>query len=100
MRHLSAQKGPRPIAPYLKRGPPMAQYALNNSLAGSQQNMTSSYKTAVSVFAGSTARRGKIYDVLIGTDGTPADNAVDWDISRMTVDGTGSAPTPQRPGPD
>src|ERR1051326_7450171 len=57
--------------------------------------MSSSYKTAVSVFAGATARRGKIYDVLIGTDGTPADNAVDWDISRMTADGTGSAATPQ-----
>jgi hypothetical protein len=73
----------------------MAKYAINNSLAGSQQNMSSSYKTAVSVFAGATARRGKIYDVLIGTDGTPADNAVDWDISRMTADGTGSAATPQ-----
>jgi hypothetical protein len=72
----------------------MAKYGINNSLAGSQQNMSSAYKTALSVFAGATARRGKLYDVLIGTDGTPADNAVDWDISRMTADGTGTSATP------
>jgi hypothetical protein len=73
----------------------MANFAINNSLAGSQQNMGASYKSALSVFATTGAlRRGKVYDVLIGTDGTPADNAIDWDISRMTVDGTGTAATP------
>jgi len=35
-----------------------------------------------------TARRFKIYDVLIGTNGTPADNFIEWDISRITASST------------
>jgi len=72
----------------------MAKYAIGNDLAGSQQAIAATYKTLISVFAGSTARRGKIYDVLIGTNGTPADNYLEWDVSRMTADGTGSSVTP------
>src|SRR5215471_20853075 len=73
----------------------MAKYAIGNDLAGSQQAIAATYKTLISVFAGSTARRGKIYDVLIGTNGTPADNYLEWDVSRMTLgDGTGSSVTP------
>jgi hypothetical protein len=70
----------------------MAKYAI----IGSQATVSGSYKTVLDVFATTGAlRRGKIYDVLIGTNGTPADNYLQWDISRMTADGTGTAVTPQ-----
>jgi len=66
----------------------MAKYAIT----GTQASVSGSYKTVLSVFAGSgTTRRGKVYDVLIGTNGTPADNYLQWDISRMTADGTGAS---------
>ena len=73
----------------------MAKYAIGNDLGGSQQAIAASYKTLVSMFAttGST-RRGKMYDILIGTNGTPADNFLEWDVSRMTADGTGTSITP------
>lgn len=73
----------------------MAKYADNNALGGSQQAISSTYKTLLSIFATSgSLRRGKVYDVLVGTNGTPADNYMEWDISAMTVDGTGTAVTP------
>ncbi|HEV2956690.1 MAG TPA: hypothetical protein VGX95_11275 [Xanthobacteraceae bacterium] len=73
----------------------MAKYAIGNDLGGSQQAIAASYKTLVSMFATSgSARRGKMYDILIGTNGTPADNYLEWDVSRMTADGTGSVITP------
>jgi hypothetical protein len=73
----------------------MAKYAIGNDLGGSQQAVSTSYKTLVSMFATTgTLRRGKMYDILIGTNGTPADNFLEWDVSRMTADGTGSAITP------
>jgi hypothetical protein len=73
----------------------MAKYAIGNDLGGSQQAVSGTYKTLVSMFATTgTLRRGKLYDILIGTNGTPADNYVEWDVSRMTADGTGSAITP------
>jgi hypothetical protein len=72
----------------------MAKYAIGNDLGGSQQAVSGSYKTLVSMFAGATTRRGKMYDILIGTNGTPADNYMEWDVSRMTADGTGTSITP------
>ena len=72
----------------------MANYAIGNDMGGTQQALTSTYKTLLSVFAGSTARRAKMYDLLIGTNGTPADNYMEFDVSRMTADGTGTAITP------
>ena len=73
----------------------MALYSINNSNAGTQQSLSSSYKSLVILTeATATLRRFKIYDVLIGTDGTPADNTVDWDISRQTAAGTATASTP------
>ena len=69
----------------------MAKYAIT----GSQATVSGSYKTVLDLFATTGAlRRGKVYDVLIGTNGTPADNYLQWDISRMTADGTGTAVTP------
>lgn len=72
----------------------MARYGVNNALAGTQQNMSSSFKTLIAMFATSgSARRGKLYDVAWGTNGTPADNNLEVDVSRMTADGTGTSAT-------
>jgi hypothetical protein len=70
----------------------MAKYAI----VGTQQNVSGSYKTVLAVAATTgNLRRGKIYDVLIGTNGTPADNYLQWDISRVTALGAGgTAVTP------
>ncbi len=73
----------------------MANFSLTNSTAngsgGVGQGLGSAYKTLLVVAASTTAggtyiglRRGKIYDILLGTDGTPADNALDWDLVRGT----------------
>lgn len=73
----------------------MAKYSASNLLGGTQQSLSTSYKTLLAVFATSgSLRRGKVFDLLLGTDGTPADNALDWDVSRMTANGTGTAVTP------
>lgn len=74
----------------------MPRYSTNNALGGTQQNVAATYKTLVSAFASNATqlRRGKVYDVLIGTNGTPADNVMTFDISRMTADGTGTTVTP------
>lgn len=74
----------------------MANFATNNTLVGTQQNMASTYKTLVSVYnpASGTLRRIKVYDLLVGTNGTPADNYIEWDVSRSTTAGTGTSATP------
>ena len=73
----------------------MPNYSSSNLLGGTQQNLTSTYKTLLALTAQTSGlRRGFIYDLLIGTDGTPADNAIDWDVSRQTGAGTSTAVTP------
>lgn len=73
----------------------MARYETNNQLGGTQQNITTSYKTLLSVYSSSAtaARRGKVYDLLIGTDGVPADNVMSFDMSRHTAAGTATTVT-------
>jgi hypothetical protein len=69
----------------------MAKYAIT----GAQATVSGSYKTVLSTYSTTgSLRRGKIYDILIGTNGTPADNYLQWDVSRQTADGTGTAVTP------
>ena len=73
----------------------MAIYGTNNQLGGTEQALTTTYKTLVSVFATTGAlRRGKVNMIQVGTDGTAANNSMVWDVSRMTADGTGTAVTP------
>jgi hypothetical protein len=75
----------------------MPNYSSTSSNGGgTRQATSSSYKTQEQLTSSSTtqARRGKVYDLLIGADGTPADNAIQWDISRCTTVGTGTATTP------
>src|SRR5262245_46479467 len=77
----------------------MALYSMNNTQAGSQQNLSSSYKTLVSLTAATgaaTLKRGWIYEWEVGLDGAPnsTDCAVVWDWSRQTNLGTGTSNTP------
>ncbi len=70
----------------------MPSYSANNRLGGTQQVMTTTYKTCLSVSAQTTGlRRAHIYELNLGVDGTPADNVVVWDVSRQTTAGTGGA---------
>ena len=73
----------------------MANYSISNTLAGTQQATSSAYKTLLSVTgAASNPRRTKVYDVMVGTLGTPADQSYEFDISRQTAAGTSTAVTP------
>ncbi len=74
----------------------MAKYSITNgstSGAGTQQNMTTTYVGSLIGLTGanSAPRRIKIYDVLIGTNTTPADNFIEWDISRITTNSTATS---------
>lgn len=78
----------------------MANYVATNgstASAGTQQSLSTTYGGAILGLNGPTSapRRGKVYDLLIGTNGTPADNYVEWDISRVTTSSTATIVTPQ-----
>lgn len=78
----------------------MTAYAVNNDLAGTKQALTSTYKTILSVTAATASLcYASIYDVMIGTNGTPADNFLEWDISHQTAAGTATSgpPVPLQP---
>ena len=76
----------------------MAKYSVTNSTLGGtgvQQALATTYKTLCAVYASTTGttslvRRGKIYDLLIGTNGTPADNFVEWSVGALTAPSTSS----------
>lgn len=70
----------------------MPSYSANNRLGGTQQVLSSTYKTIMSVSAQTTGlRRAHIYEINLGADGTPADNVLIYDVSRQTTAGTGGA---------
>lgn len=73
----------------------MAKYVAQNF--GTQQNLTTTYVGSIVGLTGANAapRRFKIYDLLIGTDGVPADNELEWLVSRVTTNSTATAFTPQ-----
>lgn len=78
----------------------MANYTATNgstASAGTQQATATAYGGALLGVNGPTSapRRGKIYDLLIGTNGTPADNFMEWDVSRVTTSSTATIITPQ-----
>jgi hypothetical protein len=75
----------------------MAKYSVSSASAGTQQAMTTTYKTLLSLTAltgAATLRRGYIYDIEFGADGTPADNVLTFKVDRQTTVGTGTAATP------
>ena len=45
------------------------------------------------------ARRGKIYDIVFGSEATPADAGLLWTFQRYTAKGTNTAVTPQKLDP-
>jgi hypothetical protein len=71
----------------------MAGFAASNlnATTPTQQAMTTTFKTLINLSAGATPRRIKVHEFVFGTDGTPADNAMTWDVSRTTAIGTGTA---------
>ena len=76
----------------------MAMYAVTNSTTvtnSSQVAVTTTDISLISVFASTIApapviqlRRARIYDLLVGTNGTPADNAMVWSMQRATAGST------------
>jgi len=77
----------------------MALYAASNQLAGTEQSITTTYKSQLSVTAATgatTLRRGWIYEFELGADAVPnsTDCPISWDVSVQTAAGTSSAVTP------
>ena len=80
----------------------MANYSVTNSTfqSGTVQvaiNANSSQGWTVGIGgANASPRRGKIYDILVGTAGTPADNYVQWSVVEFTGNTTaaGTVSTP------
>src|SRR5882724_6539147 len=76
----------------------MANFSVANTTAigggNVQQGSSTSYKTLIAVGNSSATtasfgvggyRRGKLYDILIGTAGTPADNYFEFDVALITL---------------
>lgn len=76
----------------------MANYTITNGSTtggGTQQAVAAAYAgvivgTTCSTANGGTTtfRRGKWYDILIGTNAAPADNFLEFDVSRCTTSST------------
>jgi hypothetical protein len=77
----------------------MAEYAISNKMGGTQQALASSFKTLLYLFASGSTKRGKLGEFNLGTNSAPADNFVEYDISRMTADGTATTITPNAADP-
>jgi hypothetical protein len=58
--------------------------------AGNLPATAASFKSALLVYSATTVRP-KIYDFTIGTEGTPADNALVWQLLRISTAQTGGA---------
>lgn len=85
----------------------MAMFSVSNSTitgqGGTSQTMTTTMKSIVALVVGTSnsvnapsagavlitqARRGKLSDILIGTNTTPGDTVVQWDVCRLTAFGS------------
>jgi hypothetical protein len=75
----------------------MANFSITNSTAigagNTQQSLTTTYKTLIAIGNSSNTtatggyggpRRLKINDIIVGTNGTPADNEVEFDLVSIT----------------
>jgi hypothetical protein len=75
----------------------MAKYGVSTGNTGTSQANTTTYKTQIAITSltgATTLRKAWIYDVMFGTDGTPADNAMRYKIDRQSSVGTGTAAVP------
>lgn len=79
----------------------MARYAASNLLAGSQQNLTTTAKSQVSLTSPATVRRAWIDEVIVGADGAAVstDCQIRWNWMVQTAVGTSTTITPN-PTPD
>lgn len=69
----------------------MSRFASNNDLGGTKQALAATYKTIIALTAATaTLTMAVLYDMTVATNGVPADNALEWDVSRTTVAGTGT----------
>ena len=80
----------------------MPLYHSDNRLAGTPQNLTTTFKTILALTAATASlRRGKLMELMVGPDGAP--NATDcqiiYDVSRQTAAGTSTATTPNAKDP-
>ena len=68
----------------------MAKYAV-------EMNRTAGTTTSLGTIGADATRprRGKFYDIVIGSEATPADNPFRWVFQRCTALGTSTAVTPQ-----
>lgn len=73
----------------------MGRYSVTNQLGGTPQAIAATFKTILSMFATSgSLRRGRLVEVIVAADGSPANNALVVQVARMTADGTGTTITP------
>lgn len=56
---------------------------------------TNTVNTSILGLTSTSAIRPKIYDFMLGSDATPADNAADYVLQRHTAAGTSTSVTPQ-----
>jgi hypothetical protein len=74
----------------------MAVYSFNNSMGGTQQNLTSTYKTILSATAATaTLTSASIEEVAFGPGGAPnsTDCTIEYDLSAQTAAGTATSVT-------
>jgi hypothetical protein len=73
----------------------MPDFSASNELAGTKQAIATTYKTLLSLSVSNAValRRPRIFDVIFGVEGTPSDQAIVWDASRITTIGTGTSAT-------
>lgn len=73
----------------------MSCFHANNLLGGTQQALSTSFKTLLALTAATaTLTSAEVHEIQVGADGTPADNALIYDVSRQTAAGTSTAVTP------
>lgn len=76
----------------------MAKYNISNNLGGTQQAITSTFKTILSVASSATPKRNRVYFIKLGQDAAPAasDNSITFDVARLTAAGTATTITPTK----
>src|SRR5262245_18723825 len=78
----------------------MAAFNTSNLIGGTQQSLSSTYKSIVSLSAATaTLTSAAIVEFTFSTDTTPADNAIVWDVSRITAITSGTGNTTLTPLP-
>jgi hypothetical protein len=63
---------------------------------GFSGSITAAATKTVWIVSGTSAVRPHIYDILIGSNATPADNSSEWQLLRSTAAGTSTSVTPEK----